>query len=122
MRWPYITFITLVIVTFSYITGLNKYEDNFYQQQNQHIDPTTGTWKKDYDGQAVYRRIALLDHLRYFFLGALSVHSVANCFYAVSCIQKNRWHILALILFILTTLFLAFLWLAAAVPAGGMIG
>ena len=122
MRLPYLTFIALVIITFSYIAGLNKYEDHFYQEQNQHIDPTTGTWKSDYDWQLANRRIALLDRLRYIFMGILSVHSVANCFYALSCALKNRWHILALILFMMTTLFLAFLWLAMSVPAGGMIG
>lgn len=122
MRWPYLTFLIMVIITFSYIYGLNKYEDYLYQHQDSYVDRTTGTWKKDYDWQAENLRIALLDRLRYFFIGALSVHSVVNCFYALSCTLKNRRHVFALISFIIATLFLAFLWLAMGVPAGGMIG
>jgi hypothetical protein len=122
MRWPYLTFIIMVIITFGYIIGLNKYEDDLYQQQYRHVDPTTGTWKKDYDWQAENLRIAFLDRLRYLFIGALSVHSVVNCFYALSCTLKNVRHIFTLILFIITAVLLALLWLAMGVPAGGMIG
>jgi hypothetical protein len=112
----------MVIITFTYIYSLNKYEDYFYQRQNLHVDPTTGTWEKNYDWQAENLRIAWLDRFRYFFIASLSVHSVVNCFYALSCTLKNRRHIFALILFIITTLLLAFLWLAMGIPAGGMIG
>jgi hypothetical protein len=112
----------MVIITFGYIIGLNQYEDHLFQQQHHFVDPVTRTWKEDYDWQAANLRIAWLDRLRYFFIGVLSVHSLLNCFCALSGALKNARHIFTFILFIITTVLLALLWLAMSVPAGGMIG